>query len=393
MMTDIDYDAIQERVDSFLNKEKEIDNLKSTITELEDEFEDLYYQMIEAVNENETLKKELTYHQQIAKNHKIDLDHANENLKYVESAKAGVIQQLEELEKTHADLDEKYGYLEIANEKLERKYSWLNMVHASFKKSVLEEIQGLEATIEDLKRTIADMKIVNDRLLQSSTSTYDAYWSNQTHRCQEEMEYWKAKAEEIGRMYDEEEDTSEYWHNVADDFEQEIEELKNMLSDSDDQNESLLSIRQEERVKEREKELMGIIDHQFNELANFKDRVDEQDQIIKEEKRNTQFWYEKATDCGGSLNRYQSEIDSLNKELNEYSERVKELESLLEANEDNAQFWYETAENLRVENDNLVTRSDINVLEAKQGAYRQGITDAYNGIVNWMKNDIRWDGK
>lgn len=297
MMTDIDYDAIQDRVDSFLNKEKEIDNLKSTITEVEDEFEDLYYQMVEALNENETLKKKLMYHQQIAKNHKIDLDHANENLKYVESAKAGVVQQLEELRERYDTLNTQYGRL--------------GLVHDQFSQDACVEIL----------------------------------------------------------------------------------DLKRRLNESDEQNESLLSIRQQERAKEKEKELMVVIDHQFNELANFKDRVDEQDQIIKEEKRNTQFWYEKATDCGGSLNRYQSEIDGLNKELNEYCDRVKELENQLEANEDNAEYWYETAENLRVENDNLVTRSDINVLEAKQDAYRQGITDAYNGIVNWMKNDIRWDDK
>ncbi len=280
MMTDIDYDAIQDRVDSFLNKEKEIDNLKSTITEVEDEFEDLYYQMVEALNENETLKKKLMYHQQIAKNHKIDLDHANENLKYVESAKAGVVQQLEELRERYDTLNTQYGRL--------------GLVHDQFSQDACVEIL----------------------------------------------------------------------------------DLKRRLNESDEQNESLLSIRQQERAKEKEKELMVVIDHQFNELANFKDRVDEQDQIIKEEKRNTQYWYEKATANDGVLNRYQNEIDQLNTDFNKY---IKDTAAQLEK--------------LRVDNENLVTRSDINVLEAKQDAYRQGITDAYNGIVNWMKNDIRWDDK
>lgn len=63
---------------------------------------------------------------------------------------ASLRHQLKELEKTHADLDEKYGYLEIANDKLERDMSWMTMVHASFKESTLKEIQGLEAIIEGL---------------------------------------------------------------------------------------------------------------------------------------------------------------------------------------------------------------------------------------------------
>ncbi len=243
---------------------------------------------------------------------------------------ASLRHELKELREYVEDIEVLSGEVWLENDKLKKELEesreslgYMETAYTKFQQKAYQEIL-------DLKRLLGDLNKENERLLQGSTSTFDEYWSSQAHRCQEEMEFWRNKAEELGGMLEEEKDTSEYWHDVANDFEQEAEELKNMLSDSDDQNESVMSIHREERWHEKQKELMKIIDRQYFEALARDKRVTELEAQLGEEKDVCEYWYNVSTNREDVIAQLTSEIAHWEWEYNrvqslwDYAQKEKE---------------------------------------------------------------------
>lgn len=223
----------------------------------------------------------------------------------------------DKLKKELEELREKY-------DNLEREHGQLSLIHDGFACDAYKEII-------DLKRELADLKKENKNLLQGSTSTFDEYWSSQAHRCQEEMEFWRNKAEEIGGMFNEQE--------------KEIEELKNMLSDSDDQNESVMSIHREERWHEKQKELMKIIDRQYFEALARDKRVTELEDQLENEKKNAMGWYESACRVQEKCDSWERVANTHNADLNRILKNEADLKTQLDEEKDTCEYWYNVSTN------------------------------------------------
>lgn len=245
------------------------------------------------------------------------------------------------------DLEVLSGEVWLENDKLKKELEesreacgYMEIAYTKFQQEAYQEIL-------DLKRELSDLKDENVSLLNSSTSTHDEYWSSQAHRCQEEVEFWRNKAEEIGGMFNEQE--------------KEMEELKNMLSDSDDQNESVMSIHREERWHEKQKELMKIIDRQYFEALARDKRVTELETQLDEEKDTCEYWYNVSTNHEDIIAQLTSEIAHWEWEYN----RVQELWDY--AQKEKEQLLYAAG-------------------EARKEAYVNGMEDAEKLYLKALKN-------
>lgn len=274
---------------------------------------------------------------------------------------ASLRHELKELREYVEDIEVLSGEVWLENDKLKKELEesreslgYMEIAYTKFQQKAYQEIL-------DLKRLLGDLNKENERLLKGSTSTFDEYWSSQAHRCQEEMEFWRNKVEELGGMLEEEKDTSEYWHDVANDFEQEAEELKNMLSDSDDQNESVMSIHREERWHEKQKELMKIIDRQYFEALARDKRVTELETQLGEEKDTCEYWYNVSTSREDIIAQLTSEVAHWEWEYN----RVQSLWDY--AQKEKEQWLYAAG-------------------EARKEAYVNGMEDAEKLYMKALKN-------
>lgn len=257
------------------------------------------------------------------------------------------------------DLEVMSGEVYLENDKLKKELEesreslgYMETAYTKFQKEAYAEIL-------DLKRIIADMKIVNERLLQGSTSTFDEYWSSQAHRCQKELEFWRNKAEELGGLLEEEQDVSTWWKNVndetlgekkfwekrAEDQQEEIEQLKNMLSDSDDQNESVMSIHREERWHEKQKELMKIIDRQYFEALARDKRVTELEDQLENEKKNAMGWYESACRVQEKCDSWERVANTHNADLDRILKNEADLKAQLDDEKDICEYWHNVSTN------------------------------------------------
>jgi hypothetical protein len=245
------------------------------------------------------------------------------------------------------DLEVLSGEVWLENDKLKKELEesreacgYMEIAYTKFQQEAYQEIL-------DLKRELSDLKDENVSLLNSSTSTHDEYWSSQAHRCQEEVEFWRNKAEEIGGMFNEQE--------------KEMEELKNMLSDSDDQNESVMSIHREERWHEKQKELMKIIDRQYFEALARDKRVAELEAQLGEEKDTCEYWYNVSTNREDVIAQLTSEIAHWECEYNS-------VQSLWDHAQNEKEQWLYAAG------------------EARKEAYVNGMEDAEKLYMKALKN-------